>query len=202
MPEVKSGESEQEWLKRCIPFQLNENPDMEKDQAAAICYAMYGKSKKDEEVTMSIIDRIDSFLINEASLGAVKSQIEQRKRMLKNTKVKENFGQKEVSKLEDMYSEHQHKNDGIWDAIRAFDEWCMNYTGKNESTLIEESEVDVENFISKSMKSPKSKDAMWKLVKVKLRSDADEDEFDEIWDSFIEDEYLVKTGSDKYKWSE
>jgi len=41
----------------------------------------------------------------------------------------ENFGQKEVNLLEDAYNEHQYKNDGVWDKIRAFDNWCMDYTG-------------------------------------------------------------------------
>ncbi len=41
----------------------------------------------------------------------------------------ENFGQKEVSVLEDTYYEHQYLNDGVWDKIRAFDDWCQTYTG-------------------------------------------------------------------------
>jgi len=41
----------------------------------------------------------------------------------------ENFGQKEVNLLEDAYNEHQYKNDGVWGKIRAFDNWCMDYTG-------------------------------------------------------------------------
>jgi len=127
MPEVKQGESEQEWLGRCIPYQLNENPDMEKDQAAAICYSMYEKSKKNEEVTMSIIDKIDRILTED---------------------------------------------------------------------------VDIENFIRRSLNTPKSQDAVWKMVKTKFKDDADRDEFDEIWDSFVDDDYLESAGGDKYKWSE
>ena len=41
----------------------------------------------------------------------------------------ENFGQKEVSILENTYRDYQYKNDGVWDKIREFDNWCMNYTG-------------------------------------------------------------------------
>lgn len=128
MPEVKQGESEQEWLGRCIPYQLNENPDMEKDQAAAICYSMYEKSKKNEEATMKLLDKIDMI-------------------------------------------------------------------------LTESSEVDLENFISKSMKSPKSMEAMKKLALSKFR-DVDGDDFDEIWYAMVDEEYLVKTSGDKYKWGE
>ena len=43
--------------------------------------------------------------------------------------VYEDFGQKEVKKLEDKYSEYQYKKDGVWDEIRKFDSWCMDYTG-------------------------------------------------------------------------
>ena len=129
MPEIKEGETKQQWLGRCIPYMLDENPDMEKDQAVAICYSMYNKSKKNEEVTMNIIDKIDSLLINEGS------------------------------------------------------------------------SVDVENFIRKSMNVAKSQDAMWKLVKAKFKGDIDDGEFDEMWESFLEDGFLVKAGGDKYKWS-
>jgi len=129
MPEVKQGESEQEWLGRCIPYQLNENPDMEKDQAAAICYSMYEKSKKNEEVTMSIIDKIDRI-------------------------------------------------------------------------LTEETGVDVDNFIRKTMRvKEKTQEEMWKLVKVKFRN-TDNDDFNEMWDSFVDDDYLVQAGGEKYYWSE
>lgn len=44
--------------------------------------------------------------------------------------VYENFGQKELNFLEEEYSDHQYKNDGIWEAVRSFDNWCMNYTGE------------------------------------------------------------------------
>ena len=42
----------------------------------------------------------------------------------------ENFGQEEVRVLEDTYSDYQYTNLGVWEMIRAFDEWCMNYTGE------------------------------------------------------------------------
>ena len=50
----------------------------------------------------------------------------------KNKGLYENFGQKEVRKLEDKfidssdYSEEMNKNRRL---IRMFDEWCMNYCG-------------------------------------------------------------------------
>lgn len=56
-------------------------------------------------------------------------------KLIKKAKSKglyENFGQKEVRKLEDKfinssdYSEEMNKNRRL---IQIFDEWCMNYTG-------------------------------------------------------------------------
>jgi hypothetical protein len=46
-------------------------------------------------------------------------------RRAKKGGIKENFGQREVSELNDKYRDHQYKADGIWDAIREFDNWCM-----------------------------------------------------------------------------
>ena len=47
-------------------------------------------------------------------------------RRAKKSGLKENFGQKEVSDLEEKYRDYQYKNDGIWDAIISFDKWCQN----------------------------------------------------------------------------
>ncbi len=44
----------------------------------------------------------------------------------------ENFGQEEVNILRQTYSDYQYKRDGIWEQIRAFDNWCMNYTGRDK----------------------------------------------------------------------
>ena len=41
----------------------------------------------------------------------------------------ENFGQEEVRVLENTYREHQYLNDGVWDEISSFDDWCQTYTG-------------------------------------------------------------------------
>ena len=59
----------------------------------------------------------------------------EQKKLIKKAKSKglfENFGQKEVRKLEDKfinifdYSEEMNKNRRL---IQMFDEWCMNYCG-------------------------------------------------------------------------
>jgi hypothetical protein len=39
----KPGETEEEYLKYCIPAEINEG--MEADQAAAVCYSYYEKDK-------------------------------------------------------------------------------------------------------------------------------------------------------------
>ena len=41
----------------------------------------------------------------------------------------ENFGQREVRKLEDKHSDSRYKNDGVFTKIREFDEWASTYTG-------------------------------------------------------------------------
>jgi hypothetical protein len=45
----------------------------------------------------------------------------------------ENFGQHEVRKLKDTYidiSDYSREMNAKRDALRRFDNWCMNYTGK------------------------------------------------------------------------
>ncbi len=61
MPTPKKGESEKEFVGRCIPFMMHEHPDMKQDQAIAVCYSMFRESKKDEE----IIKKIDTLLNEE-----------------------------------------------------------------------------------------------------------------------------------------
>ena len=58
---------------------------------------------------------------------AIKRYKERLIRKAKKNGLWENFGQKEVRLLEDTYSEHKDKNDRVWDKIREFDNWCMNY---------------------------------------------------------------------------
>ncbi len=48
----------------------------------------------------------------------------------KKTGIWENFGQAGVGILEDTYREHQYLNDGVWDKIREFDNWCQTYKGE------------------------------------------------------------------------
>lgn len=209
MPEVKQGESEQEWLGRCIPYQLNENPDMEKDQAVAICYSMYEKSKKTNESVEKLIDRIDYLLINEeVNINMVKREIEiEKKKLISKAKrwgLKENWGQDIVRKLENKYHMQMSKDDSIRELINDFDEWCSNVDDNDlkESVLTEASTTDVENFI-RDMLSGTSRKAtdtlMFKLCK-KVFKKLDRDEFQEIWDSLVDDEYLVKAGGQNYKW--
>jgi hypothetical protein len=61
MPEVKQGETEDEYIGRCIPYMLKEKEGMEKDQAAAICYSMWNKAKSE-----SIVKRINNILTEES----------------------------------------------------------------------------------------------------------------------------------------
>jgi len=51
-------------------------------------------------------------------------------RKSKKTGIYENFGQTEVNILEDKYDEDKYSNNGVWNKIRDFDNWCMNYTGE------------------------------------------------------------------------
>lgn len=64
-------------------------------------------------------------------IADVHTDIEQEKNKLiakaKRRGLYENFGQDEVRKLEDKYRDHQYKQDGVWDAIRRFSEWAMNF---------------------------------------------------------------------------
>ena len=63
----------------------------------------------------------------------ISQEIEKTKRrLIMQTKKKglcDNFGQKEVRKLQDKYAQHLYMNDGIYDVITKFEEWCMNYEG-------------------------------------------------------------------------
>jgi hypothetical protein len=49
-------------------------------------------------------------------------------RYCKRYGLKENFGQREVRNLQDKYANKY--NDEIYDALRKFDYWCMNYEGE------------------------------------------------------------------------
>ncbi len=60
----------------------------------------------------------------------IKDYKEQLIRRVKKIGIWENFGQTEVSILESNYSDHQYLNDGVWEKIRDFDNWCMDFTGE------------------------------------------------------------------------
>ena len=69
--------------------------------------------------------------LNENISNEIRKDIQKRKRKLiqswKKSGGYENFGQKEVMALEDKYSDYRYQKE--FDLIRAFDNWCMNYTG-------------------------------------------------------------------------
>jgi len=53
-----------------------------------------------------------------------------KKKLIEKAKEKgmyENFGQKEVRKLEDKYRDCEYREREAWDCIRKFDNWCMNF---------------------------------------------------------------------------
>ncbi|MFA5025443.1 MAG: hypothetical protein WC503_02990 [Candidatus Shapirobacteria bacterium] len=55
MPSVKPGESEKDFVSRCIPIVMHEHEGMENKQAIAICYSLYrNKDKKNEELLQKI----------------------------------------------------------------------------------------------------------------------------------------------------
>ena len=61
----------------------------------------------------------------------IKTQIKHYKNRLvrkaKRAGLWENFGQEEVNVLRSQYFDHQYKNDGVWEQIMMFDDWCMNF---------------------------------------------------------------------------
>ena len=91
-------------------------------------YELLGKENKEIN---SVKD-----MINEGVLSQVNSEINKYKKQLeakwKSKGAYENFGQKEVRKLEDKYidrSDHSDEMKQIENVILLFDEWAMNYTG-------------------------------------------------------------------------
>ena len=39
----------------------------------------------------------------------------------------ENFGKQEVMQLKDKYFRDKYSNNGVWQEIEEFENWCMNY---------------------------------------------------------------------------
>jgi len=54
MPAPRSGESEQDFVNRCVPVRQKEHPDEGQDQSVAICHSVYreahGKKSADEKI--------------------------------------------------------------------------------------------------------------------------------------------------------
>lgn len=54
MPEPQSGESEQDFINRCVPIVLEDGTAEDREQAVAVCYSMWGQGKEgvEQENTM------------------------------------------------------------------------------------------------------------------------------------------------------
>lgn len=46
MPQVQSGETQEDFVKRCIPIVIEDGTAANPDQAVAICNSIYDESKK------------------------------------------------------------------------------------------------------------------------------------------------------------
>lgn len=70
-------------------------------------------------------------LKDDTAVNRVRKDIERFKRKLVKKALRrglyENFGQQELRTLEDKYSEHRYKSDGVFDAIDAFANWAMTF---------------------------------------------------------------------------
>ena len=89
-----------------------------------------------QEIRGMIAEILDEQILNEGLLSKVNSEIKKYKKQLENRwKTKgayENFGQKEVRKLEDKYidsSKYTDEMNQVRDAIKSFDDWAANYDG-------------------------------------------------------------------------
>ena len=131
MPEVKPGESEKDFIGRCVKYVMDEG---ETDNKAALgkCYGIFRQAHKKSE---SIDTVVEKYLLTEsaANVATFAKKIEKLKKRLQGSKMKENFGQKEVRDLEDSihmeeFSTEEHKK--VRKMVEEFDDWCMNYTGK------------------------------------------------------------------------
>ncbi len=85
---------------------------------------------------MNIIEKID-VVLNEINNPKLRKEIEKYRTALKKKWASkgayENFGQKEVRKLEDKYidsSDYSNEMNVARDIIGIFDNWCSSYTGE------------------------------------------------------------------------
>ena len=71
---------------------------------------------------------------NKKILSRVRKEIKDyRERLARKAKfsgIYENFGQEEVSILQNRYFDHQYKQDGVWSEIQYFNNWCMNFNSQ------------------------------------------------------------------------
>lgn len=58
MPTPQANETEKDFVSRCIPIVMREHDGMKNDQAAAICYQLFKKSKIKNENILKNIARI------------------------------------------------------------------------------------------------------------------------------------------------
>lgn len=76
-------------------------------------------------------------------VNMILKDIERAKTRLKGKRPTENFGQKEIMKLKDKYSDYKYgQYSNAYDLINEFENWCANYTGANES--LQEVMVDID----------------------------------------------------------
>lgn len=54
MPTPHDGESEKDFVERCIPIVLGEGTAKDGSQAAAICHSMYDEHKKKQEISHKV----------------------------------------------------------------------------------------------------------------------------------------------------
>lgn len=57
MPKVKEGESEKDYIARCVPYVMNEDSSRTQEQALGLCYGLYKESKKEKNTMENEIER-------------------------------------------------------------------------------------------------------------------------------------------------
>lgn len=123
-------------------------------------------------------------------------EIEKTKKKLQKTKVKENFGQIEVDRLIDLLHDKvgypNITNRNFYNALDAFDEWCMTYNGLSESRIADAMLDLVEKYYkNKDIKlipeitdifglNPKNKKDITRVQEVLDKNDNPYDAFDEL----------------------
>lgn len=92
---------------------------------------------------------------------------------------------------------------GMWEQAHKNEEVTMGIAKTVNKYLKESvSTTDIENWFRDTLSGTSRKtdaDEMWNRCKKEFRG-IDRDDFDEVWDSLIDDGYLVKAGGRDYKW--